>query len=315
MNNAILSGNLKKLRLDRNLTQEQAAQLLGVSAQSVSRWECGTTLPDVMLLPKLARIYAVTTDDLFREDCCAYQNYAQRLLAVYEDSGRLEDFYAAQKEFQKLFAAGHCSPDDLYSCGVLYQYLMGHARDRAEEYFDRVLAREEKDPVYYRTWQQKISLMAQTGRSAQAVAIHQALLDKNREDPRQWLLLVAACCFAEDYESAGRWVRESLQKFPEDPALHYYAGQICKNQKSYDEAFAHWQEALRLDGDFLDARYAMGDCFEELGEYAKACTVWEDLAAELTRRGFDAERLYPLRRAQHCREQLSYNPYTGLGKL
>ena len=38
--------NLKKFRLAKNLTQEQAAEQLCVNAQTVSRWECGTTLPD-----------------------------------------------------------------------------------------------------------------------------------------------------------------------------------------------------------------------------------------------------------------------------
>lgn len=57
--------NLKHFRLAKNYTQEQAAQALGVSAQSVSRWECGTTLPDVTMLPKIAALYGVTIDKLY----------------------------------------------------------------------------------------------------------------------------------------------------------------------------------------------------------------------------------------------------------
>ena len=37
----IVAQNLKRLRIAKKLTQEQAAEKLGVSAQSVSRWECG----------------------------------------------------------------------------------------------------------------------------------------------------------------------------------------------------------------------------------------------------------------------------------
>ena len=42
MSNAF-ANNLRRLRQAKNLTQEQAAEALGVSAQSVSRWECGVS--------------------------------------------------------------------------------------------------------------------------------------------------------------------------------------------------------------------------------------------------------------------------------
>ena len=61
------SKNLRKLRLEKKLTQEQVAEKLGVSAQSVSRWETGATFPDVMMLPEIARMYGVLVDDLFKE--------------------------------------------------------------------------------------------------------------------------------------------------------------------------------------------------------------------------------------------------------
>lgn len=58
------AANLRKLRLEKHLTQEQTAAQLGVSAQAVSRWETGATLPDVMLLPDIAKLYSVLVDDL-----------------------------------------------------------------------------------------------------------------------------------------------------------------------------------------------------------------------------------------------------------
>ena len=63
-----LAANLRKLRLDQAMTQEQIAEKLGVSAQSVSRWENAATLPDVMLLPDIAKLYGVLVDDLFKLD-------------------------------------------------------------------------------------------------------------------------------------------------------------------------------------------------------------------------------------------------------
>lgn len=59
-----LGENLKKFRLQRELTQEQLADILGVSAQAVSRWENGTTYPDITLLPTIASYFGVTLDEL-----------------------------------------------------------------------------------------------------------------------------------------------------------------------------------------------------------------------------------------------------------
>lgn len=56
--------NLKQLRLRKGLTQEQLAEIFNVSPQAVSRWENGTTHPDITLLPGLAIFYGVSVDDL-----------------------------------------------------------------------------------------------------------------------------------------------------------------------------------------------------------------------------------------------------------
>ena len=57
--------NIKKLRLSKTMTQEQLAEKLHISAQAVSKWENGTTAPDIALLPELSVIFGVTIDDLF----------------------------------------------------------------------------------------------------------------------------------------------------------------------------------------------------------------------------------------------------------
>lgn len=53
------------LRRERDMTQEQLAGLIGVSAQTVSKWECGTTMPDILLLPVLSEIFNISIDALF----------------------------------------------------------------------------------------------------------------------------------------------------------------------------------------------------------------------------------------------------------
>ena len=51
---------LKVLRKEKNLTQEQLAEQLGVSGRTVSRWETGNNMPDISLLVEIAEFYEVT---------------------------------------------------------------------------------------------------------------------------------------------------------------------------------------------------------------------------------------------------------------
>ncbi len=59
-----LGENIRTCRRRMDLTQEQLAERLGVSFQSVSRWENGSTYPDMELLPILAGVFGVTVDHL-----------------------------------------------------------------------------------------------------------------------------------------------------------------------------------------------------------------------------------------------------------
>ena len=56
---------IRRLRNDRGLTQEALAAALNVSAQTVSKWECGNSIPDVQLLPEIAVYFGVSIDQLF----------------------------------------------------------------------------------------------------------------------------------------------------------------------------------------------------------------------------------------------------------
>ena len=56
--------NIRNFRKKNDLTQEALADRLGVTYQSISRWENGTTYPDLELIPAIAEVLAVTVDEL-----------------------------------------------------------------------------------------------------------------------------------------------------------------------------------------------------------------------------------------------------------
>ena len=63
---------LASLRRGRDMTQQQVADILGVSNKTVSKWESGAGLPDIAALPALAALYGVTADDIPAPGLCRY---------------------------------------------------------------------------------------------------------------------------------------------------------------------------------------------------------------------------------------------------
>lgn len=56
--------NLKRLRKNNQYTQEEVAEKINVSRQSVAKWESGESFPDINSCVKLSKLYNVTLDDL-----------------------------------------------------------------------------------------------------------------------------------------------------------------------------------------------------------------------------------------------------------
>lgn len=64
----ILADKIMKLRKQNGWSQEELAMQLGVSRQSVSKWESGTSIPDLERIIKLSQIFGVSTDYLIKDE-------------------------------------------------------------------------------------------------------------------------------------------------------------------------------------------------------------------------------------------------------
>ena len=63
-----LKDKLRSLRLQKNITQEALANHLGITPQSVGKWERGEGFPDITLLPCIAFYFDITVDELLCVD-------------------------------------------------------------------------------------------------------------------------------------------------------------------------------------------------------------------------------------------------------
>ena len=98
--------NLRKLRRERGFTQEQLAEKMGVSFQTVSRWETGVVYPDIELLPVIADFFEVRVDELLG---CTKEDKDKNLQKRWEEYEKLSD---PEKQYAFLKAMKRDFPKD-----------------------------------------------------------------------------------------------------------------------------------------------------------------------------------------------------------
>lgn len=82
---------IRELRKKRGMTQEQLAEHLNISAQAVSKWENQTAYPDINLIPAIASVFEVSTDNLFGINDNIENERTRELRDAYEELCRKGD--------------------------------------------------------------------------------------------------------------------------------------------------------------------------------------------------------------------------------
>ena len=95
-----LSENLKKYRIMKNLTQEDVAGYLGLTPQSISKWERGECYPDITLLPALANIFETSIDLLIGMDAIRAQETRYNIHKKASEFQRDGDYISAEKVYR-----------------------------------------------------------------------------------------------------------------------------------------------------------------------------------------------------------------------
>ena len=86
--NINIGKKIRELRISGNLTQNELAEALGVSSQAVSRWEIGSSYPDMELIPSIANFLGVTIDELF--DCAGERD--EKINAIIDEAEKLSKY-------------------------------------------------------------------------------------------------------------------------------------------------------------------------------------------------------------------------------
>jgi len=291
MNTTVFSENLRRFRQHKGLTQEQAASALGVNAQTVSRWECGTTLPDVMMLPDIARLYDATVDDFYKKNSPVYKNYADRLSSVYEMTRDPEDFMRCRDEYLKLIKEGELSLSDKWNYAIIHHFMLSYCRDIALEWYDKAKASDpnEDEHSYYRAKACRGSLLRAIGRWDEYIAEQEKIVSENPDNPSELCLLLGAYYEEKSYEKAYDCFMKSRERFPDNWMVYIYGGDICEALGKDEEAFEYWDKAGELGTYFHEELYSYASYYDDKEDYLKSYEIYMELASKLREEGYDVD--------------------------
>ena len=120
--------NFKNLRKEKGFTQEKISEALGVSPQSVSRWEIGICYPDLELLPSIANFFGVSIDLLLSNDADSKKNDVK----IFRK--KMDEFCEYTEEVIE-FVSEYCKkyPDQDYFAYNLMCAIQGYAVGDAEK--------------------------------------------------------------------------------------------------------------------------------------------------------------------------------------
>ena len=111
-------GNIiRELRCSRNLTQEQLAENLNITAQAISKWENNIGMPDISQVVPIAHFFGVSTDVLFGVEEKMDVDEVQTLIDKATTQESYKDEYALLKEALRTYPGDIRLLSELLSCG------------------------------------------------------------------------------------------------------------------------------------------------------------------------------------------------------
>lgn len=170
--------NIKRLRRERGITQEQLAEAMNVSCAAVSKWERGETFPDVTLLQPLAFYFNVSLDSLMGYDKEKIEEEIGRVLAEHRELAR-KSWHEAQQFMKKAYRD---YPNDYR---IMLDYMYAHIPDaepdpeKARAYIgefmplcDRIISECTDVHLCLMAWKMKAILLHADGKTDEALKIH-----------------------------------------------------------------------------------------------------------------------------------------------
>ena len=303
---------IKTLRLAKGVTQEMLAQEMGITPQAVSRWENGTAMPDITLLPALSIFFGVRIDDFFEltdeaqleriyhmtetEDFIlrADFDHAERFLKdrIASDSGDAESLLALAKLYNHRAEGYYRKSEGLckraleiapmekdghsllsYAAnGACFDWCSCNHRELIEYYYGFV----EKNPDFRPGYMWLLDNLIADLRLEEALEIARRI-DRVRHDYYPTMMEGFVLGLLGEKEQSEALFAKALSEEPENWYAWSLLGDIRVKQRRYDDAVDCFQKAAELDSEkqYTDNEISIAYIYEMQGQWSKAADYHE----------------------------------------
>ena len=273
--NIDIGAKIKQFRISCGMTQEQLGAELSVSAQAVSKWESGITMPDIQLLPEISVLFGVSIDELFSvTDESKMDRIANMIDNVHfitdKDFAESENFLKEKSKDEKKKARASLILAELYSKRIEeYKELASELGKNAlllnpdEKRAHNVIFDADNGPYsdYNAT------------NHVKTIDFYKDFLEKHPENPRTylWLMDLLIADGRTDEAKEYLWKMDEIEhSFRTD----LYLGLIAKEECNLPKALEHW-EHMTKEFDYWLSWSCKGDLYARLSRFDEAIRFYE----------------------------------------
>ena len=264
-----VSENLKRLRKERGITQEELAKRLGVSFQSVSKWERGESEPSLSMIPMIAYLFDVSTDEIYSMDEIRQKNRFDELYCLIKQNYQNRRANENISPINKVLEEYPDSPELVFELGR--SYFLAHVDEEqtieylriAGDLFNKVILLTDNEKLkedcrYY------LNLCSYY--SGESAIAHEDSIDSSRELIKNILLADETMdtdrdmSMKKNIESLTLFLARQIWKLA-DPDCLYPSTSVAAEKAAYLMKAADLLKWLYDDGDFFSVHKELSDLY------------------------------------------------------
>lgn len=267
-----IGSQIKALRLRKGVTQEAVAQHFSISAQAVSKWECGSSVPDIGMLPGLSAYFGVTIDELF---ALSDETRIERIQNMLWDV-RFLNSADVQNERQFLLEKARREPNNGDPHCMLAQLELHLAKEhciRAQEYAMEIMERDNGIAMgcyYLGKAMGGVHVDPRHNSHNALIAHYKNVLEKHPDNRMAYGHMISQLIDDHRLTEAKVYCDRMEQVFPDDHFMTVHKIKLAIARGALEEAKDLWDELDRKYPDDWSIQHWIGDLMTLAGEYKSA---------------------------------------------